>query len=90
MRVVETLSIFLRESNYEVVDLRHLRDKARQLDEPKAVVPPTIILMSPRGGLGCSFSLRATYSCGGSVLSLLTNLRNFPCLIRVSICCFKS
>jgi len=30
--VVETLSIFLRESNYGVVDLCHLWDETRQLD----------------------------------------------------------
>ena len=60
------------------------------LDELEAMVPPTIILMSPRGGLGWSFSLRVACSDGGSVLSLLTNLCNFPYLIRASICCFKS
>ena len=32
MSVVKTLGIFLCESNYRVVDLRHLRDEARQLD----------------------------------------------------------
>ena len=60
------------------------------LDEPEAVVPPIIILMYPMGGLKRSFSRRATCSCGESILSLLMNLCNFPYLIRVSICCFKS
>ena len=59
------------------------------LDKPVAVVPPTIILISLRGGLGRSFSLPVTFSCGGSTLSLLTNHCNFPCLIRALICYFK-
>ena len=54
-------------------------------------MPPTIILMSPRGGLGRSLSRWGACSWGGGfVLSLLTNFYNFSRLIRASICCFKS
>ena len=58
------------------------------LDELEAVVPLIIILIYPMDSLGSSFSRRGTCSCGRFVLSLLTNLCNFPCLISASICCF--
>ena len=42
---------------------------------------PTILLMSPRGGLGCLFSLWAAFPCGGSVLSL--SAKSFYLLLQV-------
>ena len=60
------------------------------LEKLEVALPLTFILMSPKGGLGHSFSLRAGCLWGCSIPSLLMNLYNFPCLIRASICCFKS
>ena len=53
-------------------------------------MPPIIILMSPRGGLGRLLSRRRACSWEGeSVLSLLMNFCNLPSLIRALICYFK-
>ena len=60
------------------------------LDVLMVAVPSIIILMSPSGGLGRSLSRQGTCSWGGFALSLLMNFCNFPCLMRTSICCFKS
>ena len=104
VRVVKASCIRLRESDYGAFPLCYLRHRARQLnilDYPKVSLPsffgwPSDCRSShdysyvPYGGLGRSLSRRGFCSWGGwSVLSFLTNLCNFPCLIRASICCFK-
>ena len=104
MGVVKTSNIFFRESNDKVVDLRHLRYGTCQLDIVNH--PEVSFTSPPRQPGGRCTPHNHSYipyrqsrtlvfpseacSWGGSALSLLINLYSFPCLIRASICYFKS
>ena len=63
------------------------------LEDPIIMLPPMITFISPSGALArtptCQFD---SQSLGGFslVLSHLTNCCNFPCLMKASICCFRS
>ena len=57
------------------------------LDDRPVELPPMITLISPSGGRDDFSIFPFNFS---SLLSRPTKFLNFPCLIRLSICCFKS
>ena len=57
------------------------------LDDWPVELPPIITLISPRGGRDDSSAFPLSFS---SLWSHPRKLLSFPCLIRFSICCFRS
>ena len=60
------------------------------LKKPTIVLPPTIALISPSEALDRSSARQFGSRSLGGFFPPLTNLGNFPCLMRVFICYFKS